>query len=168
VGVYAEHFLDIQPACITLAALSLAILVFWPRVSRTIPGRSSPARPDDHGRAFVRSRRRDHRQPLRRSRIVSRGRRFRPVDLATCSVQLVGPAFAIALLAAIESLLSAVVADGMIGGRHRSNMELVATGRREHRNAAVRRHARHRCHRPHRDQRPQRRPYTQSRESCTP
>jgi len=37
-------------------------------------------------------------------------------------------AIAIALLAAIESLLSAVVADGMIGGRHRSNMELVAQG----------------------------------------
>jgi SulP family sulfate permease len=41
---------------------------------------------------------------------------------------LVQPAIAIALLAAIESLLSAVVADGMIGGRHRSNMELVAQG----------------------------------------
>ena len=39
-----------------------------------------------------------------------------------------GPAFAIAALGAIESLLSAVVADGMIGGRHRSNMELVAQG----------------------------------------
>lgn len=41
---------------------------------------------------------------------------------------LIGPATVIALLAAIESLLSAVVADGMIGGRHRSNMELVAQG----------------------------------------
>lgn len=41
---------------------------------------------------------------------------------------LVQPAFAIALLGGIESLLSAVVADGMIGGRHRSNMELVAQG----------------------------------------
>jgi SulP family sulfate permease len=41
---------------------------------------------------------------------------------------LVGPAFTIALLAGIESLLSAVVADGMIGGRHRSNMELVGQG----------------------------------------
>ena len=41
---------------------------------------------------------------------------------------LAGPAFTIALLGAIESLLSAVVADGMIGGRHRSNMELVAQG----------------------------------------
>ncbi|MCB0657323.1 MAG: sulfate permease [Saprospiraceae bacterium] len=41
---------------------------------------------------------------------------------------LIQPAFAIALLGAIESLLSAVVADGMIGARHRSNMELVAQG----------------------------------------
>lgn len=42
--------------------------------------------------------------------------------------QLIEPAIAIALLGAIESLLSAVVADGMIGGKHRSNMELVAQG----------------------------------------
>ncbi len=41
---------------------------------------------------------------------------------------LIQPAFAIAILGSIESLLSAVVADGMIGGRHRSNMELVAQG----------------------------------------
>lgn len=37
-------------------------------------------------------------------------------------------AFTIALLAAVESLLSCVVADGMIGSKHRSNMELVAQG----------------------------------------
>lgn len=42
--------------------------------------------------------------------------------------QLIEPAFAIALLGGIESLLSAVVADGMMGGRHRSNAELVAQG----------------------------------------
>src|SRR5205814_3630125 len=41
---------------------------------------------------------------------------------------LLAPAFTIALLGAIESLLSAVVADGMIGTKHRSNMELVAQG----------------------------------------
>lgn len=41
---------------------------------------------------------------------------------------LIQPAIAIALLGSIESLLSAVVADGMMGGRHRSNMELVAQG----------------------------------------
>ncbi len=42
--------------------------------------------------------------------------------------ELIQPAIAIALLGTIESLLSAVVADGMVGGKHRSNMELVAQG----------------------------------------
>ena len=42
--------------------------------------------------------------------------------------QLVQPAFTIALLGGIESLLSAVVADGMIGGNHKSNIELVGQG----------------------------------------
>lgn len=42
--------------------------------------------------------------------------------------ELIQPAIAIALLGGIESLLSAVVADGMTGGRHRSNMELVGQG----------------------------------------
>ncbi|MCX6291767.1 MAG: sulfate permease [Bacteroidetes bacterium] len=41
---------------------------------------------------------------------------------------LIRPAFTIALLGGIESLLSAIVADGMIGGNHRSNMELIAQG----------------------------------------
>lgn len=43
-------------------------------------------------------------------------------------VELVGPAFTIAMLGAIESLLSAVVADGMAGTRHDSNQELVGQG----------------------------------------
>lgn len=42
--------------------------------------------------------------------------------------KLVQPAFTIALLGGIESLLSAVVADGMIGGNHKSNMELIGQG----------------------------------------
>lgn len=43
-------------------------------------------------------------------------------------VELIGPAFTIALLGAIESLLSAVVADGMTGTRHDSNQELIGQG----------------------------------------
>ena len=50
-----------------------------------------------------------------------------PVDWHTIQ-HLFAPAFTIAMLGAIESLLSAVVADGMIGGNHKSNMELVAQG----------------------------------------
>jgi SulP family sulfate permease len=42
--------------------------------------------------------------------------------------ELFPSAFTIAFLAGVESLLSAVVADGMIGGRHRSNGELIAQG----------------------------------------
>jgi SulP family sulfate permease len=41
---------------------------------------------------------------------------------------LIGPALVIAFLGSVESLLSAVVSDGMIGSKHRSNMELVAQG----------------------------------------
>ncbi len=52
---------------------------------------------------------------------------FPSVDFAAFK-DLLQPAIAIALLGSIESLLSAVVADGMVGGRHRSNMELVAQG----------------------------------------
>ena len=51
-----------------------------------------------------------------------------PAVTAATFRELVSPAVTIALLAAIESLLSAVVADGMIGTRHKSNMELVAQG----------------------------------------
>ncbi len=43
-------------------------------------------------------------------------------------LQLVGPAFTIALLGAIESLLSAAVADGMANTRHNSNQELIGQG----------------------------------------
>src|SRR3981189_3668533 len=49
------------------------------------------------------------------------------LDLARV-LSLVGPAFTIALLGAIESLLSAVVADGMAGTRHDSNQELIGQG----------------------------------------
>lgn len=49
------------------------------------------------------------------------------VDLETLK-NLIEPAFTIALLGSIESLLSAVVSDGMIGGRHRSNTELIGQG----------------------------------------
>jgi len=49
------------------------------------------------------------------------------IDFKTIQV-LIQPAIAIALLGGIQSLLSAVVADGMTGGKHRPNMELIAQG----------------------------------------
>lgn len=43
-------------------------------------------------------------------------------------IELIGPAMTIALLGALESLLSAVVADGMTGTKHGSNQELIGQG----------------------------------------
>jgi SulP family sulfate permease len=51
-----------------------------------------------------------------------------PEVTAARIIELIGPAFAIAMLGAIESLLSAVVADGMAGTRHDSNQELIGQG----------------------------------------
>ncbi len=52
---------------------------------------------------------------------------FPSFDLSTLA-NFVAPAFTVAILCSIESLLSAVVSDGMISGHHRSNTELVAQG----------------------------------------
>jgi sulfate permease, SulP family len=51
-----------------------------------------------------------------------------PEITAARVIELIGPAFTIAMLGAIESLLSAVVADGMAGTRHDSNQELIGMG----------------------------------------
>ena len=54
---------------------------------------------------------------------------FQLPELTTNNViELLGPAFTIAMLGAIESLLSAIVADGMAGTRHDSNQELIGQG----------------------------------------
>jgi SulP family sulfate permease len=124
---YAQHAATADAAAIGVAGLALAIILAWPRVSRRIPG---PFVALLVTTALV------HMLHLDVETIGGRygeipsslpAPALPSVDLATVRA-LVGPAFTIALLAAIESLLSAVVADGMIGGRHRSNMELVAQG----------------------------------------
>jgi len=51
-----------------------------------------------------------------------------PAPTLPQAIDLIGPAFTIAMLGAIESLLSAVVADGMAGTRHDSNQELIGQG----------------------------------------
>ncbi|MCB5189248.1 STAS domain-containing protein [Methylobacillus arboreus] len=52
-----------------------------------------------------------------------------PEGISTATmIELIGPAFTIALLGAIESLLSAVVADNMAGTHHQSNQELIGQG----------------------------------------
>ena len=124
---YGQHITDLTPAAIGVAAAALVIVVAWPRVSRRIPGPLV---------ALVAT---TAAAQLLHLPVETIGSRFGQLDIAlphpviphlsfTDVTRLVGPAFTIALLGAIESLLSAVVADGMIGARHRSNMELVAQG----------------------------------------
>ena len=127
IGVYLEHADTVNPHAVVLTGVTLLIVLVWPRVSHRIP---SPFVALIAGTALAQ---------LLGWPVETIGSRFGeisaglprpslpPVSLAAIR-ELAGPAFAIAALGAIESLLSAVVADGMIGGRHRSNMELVAQG----------------------------------------
>lgn len=112
-------------AGVSLAAL--AIIGLWPRVSRRVP---APFVALIVMTAVVQ---------LFHLPVETIGERFGEIhaslprpSLPAVSLDqlrhLVPPAFTIAMLAGIESLLSAVVSDGMIGSRHRSNMELVAQG----------------------------------------
>ncbi len=115
------------PAALAVSAGTLAILILWPRVSHRVPGPFV---------ALIVSTLVVQAMHLPVETIATRFGALNPSvphpqlpHLTLTQVTgLVGPAFTIAMLAAIESLLSAVVADGMIGGRHRSNMELVAQG----------------------------------------
>jgi SulP family sulfate permease len=126
-GAYAANAGGISAPALGVALLSLAIIIAWPRVSHRVP---SPFVALVVGTVVVK---------VFHLPVETIGSRFGDVTatiphphLPSVSLSqmtaLIGPAFTIAMLAAIESLLSAVVADGMIGGRHRSNMELVAQG----------------------------------------
>src|SRR6202790_4636662 len=112
---------------IAVAATSLAVILLWPRLTKRVPG------------SIV---------ALLLSTVVvasfhlpieTIGSKFGgipqgfphfalPNFRAEHILPLLPSAFTVALLAAVESLLSAVVADGMTGDRHNSNMELVAQG----------------------------------------
>ena len=124
---YAMHIDSVNLTTVAVATLALVIIVGWPRINRRIPGTFIALLVTT---ALVQG------FDLPVETITGRFGSINasiphPVvpNLSFAQVtSLVGPAFTIALLAAVESLLSAVVADGMIGGRHRSNMELVAQG----------------------------------------
>lgn len=126
-AAYARHIATAQPATIALAVLGLAVIVGlrrwkpnWPGFLIALLACSTAAA------AFA--------MP-----VETIGSRFGglPLSLPDFAIphipfertlELLPSSFTIAFLAGVESLLSAVVADGMTGGRHRSNGELVAQG----------------------------------------
>lgn len=124
---YAQHSSGISSQSAALAAIAILILILWPRLNVRLPG------------PFVALIVTTVAAALLDLDVETIGSRFGQISSSVptphlphisfaTATSLVGPALTIALLAAIESLLSAVVADGMIGGRHRSNMELLAQG----------------------------------------
>ena len=126
VRTYASTAGSINSSAFILATLTIAIIVLWGRTRSRIPG---PFIALIVTTALV---------PILGLHVETIGSRFGAVGglphLTLPTIvwadlpRLFPSAITIALLAAIESLLSAVVADGMIGTRHRSDQELIAQG----------------------------------------
>ena len=125
--VYARHFTGVDRNTVLVGLASLLIIVLWPKITRRIPSPFVAIL----GVTFV--------VQYFHIPVDTIETRFGgvPNSLPIPSFpavtwqmvqQMFSPALTIAILAALESLLAAVVADGMMGTRHRSNMELVAQG----------------------------------------
>lgn len=118
---------SVNPWAFAVGAFTLLILVFWPKLKTPVPP------------ALIAITLATILTLLFKLPVPTVGSRFGELSAALPSfgipslslerlASLLQPALTIAALAAIESLLSAVVADGMIGGNHRPNVELVAQG----------------------------------------
>jgi len=119
-------FGTLNPQALLVGAVSLAILIFWPKKLEKIPASLIAV---VVGSVMV---------GVLDMKVNTIGKLYQvSKDLPPFTVPhftfakvraLLPNAFTIAILAAVESLLSCVVSDGMIGSKHRSNMELVAQG----------------------------------------
>ncbi len=124
---YAANIGHLNPQSLIIGAVTVLIVVFWRRVTDRLPG---PLIAILFTTLLV------HYLGWSIDTIGSRfggvPNTFPAPHLPHVSLDILikmsQPAMTIALLAGIESLLSAVVADGMTGRRHRSNMELIAQG----------------------------------------
>ena len=116
----------INPMAALIGLISLAILILWPKKLEKIPAsliavivcsaivKLTDMNVNTIGDLYT---------------ISNQPPKFALPEVSFARIRSLAPsAFTIALLAAVESLLSCVVADGMIGSKHRSNMELIAQG----------------------------------------
>ncbi|SHM99914.1 SulP family inorganic anion transporter [Chitinophaga sp. CF418] len=125
--VYGHHIPSVNYYALAVAAFTTGAVFLWPKVTHKIPGSLIAIILTTLATVIF------------HLPVDTIGSRFGGVpdslpypslphlDVGTIRL-LIQPAFTIALLGSIESLLSAVVADGMIGGKHKSNMELIAQG----------------------------------------
>ena len=123
---FFENFSTFSLDALIVGGVSLAILILAPYVLKKVPG-SLPAL--IVGILMVKF------LPLKVATIgnlYTISNSLPTLHIPSMNLSMIGDAlpnaFTIAVLAAIESLLSCVVADGMINGKHRSDMELVAQG----------------------------------------
>jgi Sulfate permease and related transporters (MFS superfamily) len=127
--VYIHHFNTIDLATTFVGLISLLIIALWPKVNKTIPGSLIAL-------VVVTIAVKTLNIPVETigSRFGDISSSIKLIDFSKLNIslpvvkELIRPAITIAFLASIESLLSAVVADGMIGKKHNSNMELIAQG----------------------------------------
>jgi SulP family sulfate permease len=123
----AENISTVHWPTLALGAASLALLIFFPRLTRRVPGSIVVLFLATAGVALL------------ALPVATIGTKFGgiptgfpPFSLPPFRPDLIVPlipsALTVALLAAVESLLSAVVADSMTGDRHNSNVELIAQG----------------------------------------
>ena len=123
----AAHYASFNPAALALGVGTLAILILLPRLTRRVPSSIVAVLACTAVSAFFRL-------PVETigTRFGGIPRGFPPFAIpdfhAEHILPLIPAAFTVAMLAALESMLSAVVADGMTGDRHNSNVELVAQG----------------------------------------
>ncbi len=127
IGAYAEHGSSVTPWAAALGVVSLVVMLVWPRVTHRVPGSLIAIVGGTLAVAVL-----DLPVETIGSRFGSVPTHLPAPRLPNLSWDLlqnvISPAISIALLGGIESLLCAVVADGMTGRRHRSNMELIAQG----------------------------------------
>ncbi|NLF43051.1 MAG: STAS domain-containing protein, partial [Bacteroidales bacterium] len=126
-GFYFEHISTVNWIALAISVGTVLISVLWPKINKKIPGSllaiifstlavsyfNLPV--ETIGTKFG-----EISATLPKPQLPS-------LDFETIKM-LLPSAFTIAILGAIESLLSAMVADGAIGGKHRSNTELIAQG----------------------------------------
>lgn len=111
---------------LVVGTAAMAILIIWPKISKKIPGSLIAV---VAGVIMVKALNMDVNTVGDLYTISRDLPKFSLPEFSLESVKLLIPnAFTIAILAAIESLLSCVVSDGMINDRHNSNTELIAQG----------------------------------------
>ncbi len=127
--VYIANFSSIDLVTTLVGLVSILIIILWPKINKKIPGSLIALLVVTIGVKALNL-------PVETigSRFGEISNSIKFVDFKDLNISiplikdLIRPALTIAFLASIESLLSAVVADGMIGKKHNSNMELIAQG----------------------------------------